>query len=531
MRILPTLVVVQAIALVVLFLQWTQRTAPLVPAGSPVLAADAGAAAAASGELAAGSTANAAALARERASTAAPTDAAPAASSIVLQGKLLGVEPLPKPGSVRLSLSRSGRYRGATFSERGGYAISCLSPGEWQLRCEVPGYQLIDIAITLGSEPVQRRDLTLTKATVLTVWAQTTDGKRLATELAKLEVWQGLWVVASATPLAGDFEPTENSSIGDLPIGRFRAPSDLNQATDESASDGTLELDRPPPVHAALVLRHMVLAQLPIEPGQTELRFVVDLATVTARMPRLRARVLGPDGNPVAARVSLATAQGGGSGNMTDENGIVVCERVMPGLMLVEVWSKELERWSRHVTIPSGGEVDLGDIMLTATKVVAGRVVDENGAPTGATIQWTALDLWRAPHPLMDRRSTSADGDGKFEIGLGRRRYTLRVQSGSGRVGFAFVDGATAGAEPFVVTVRPARKLELDGRKVGMRCVVIADATGQPFDVGRIESRWPQRTVSLPDGDYQMIVYDGAGQERHRERLVIAGADVRKELP
>lgn len=530
MRILPTVVVVQAIVLIVLFLQWTQRTVPLVPAGSPVLAAEAGDATAASGEIAAGGTANAASLARERAPTPSASEAA-AAPSLVLQGKILGLEPPPKPDTVRLSLSRSGRYRGATFSERGGYAISGLSPGVWQLRCEVPGCQLLEFATTLSNEPVQRLDLTLTKATVLTVWAQTTDGKRLATELAKLEVWQGLRVVASATPRIGDFEPTENSSVGDSPIGRFRAPSDLNQATDANASDGTLELDRPPPAHAALVLRHMVLAQQPIELGQTELRFAVDLATVTARMPNVRARVLGPDGNPVAARVSLETAQGGGAGKKTDEKGIVVCEHVMPGLMLVEVWSKDLERWSSHVTIPSGGEVDLGDITLTATKVVPGRVVDENGAPTGATIQWTALDLWRAPHPLMDRRSTSADGDGKFELGLGRRRYTLRVQSGSGRVGFAFVDGATAGAEPFVVTVRPARKLELDARKVGMRCVVIADATGQPFDVCRIESRWLQRTVSLPDGDYQMLVYDAAGVERHRERLVIAGADVQKELP
>ena len=62
MRVLPTIVVAQAIVLIVLFLQWTQHTAPLVPAASPVLAAEAGAATAASGELAAAGTANAAAL-------------------------------------------------------------------------------------------------------------------------------------------------------------------------------------------------------------------------------------------------------------------------------------------------------------------------------------------------------------------------------------------------------------------------------------------------------------------------------------
>ena len=532
MRILPTVVVVQAIVLVVLFLQWTQRTAPLVRAGSPVLAAEAGAAPAASGELAAGGTANAAALARERAPSSSSSGAA-AATTIVLQGKLLGVEPPPDPDTVRLLLSRLDRWSSAEATTRGSFAFTGLTEGVWRLRCEVPGYQRLDFPATIGSQPVQRLDLTLTKAPVLTVYATTTDGKRLATELAKLGLWQGLRVVASATPRTGDFEPTEHSSVGDSPIGRFRAPSDRNQATNANANDGTLELDQPPPAHAALVLRHMVLAQLPIEPGQTELRFVVDAAAVRARMPKVRVRVLGPDGNPAAGSVSLSTAQTGGGGQKTDEHGVVVLENALPGLNQFEIWAKDAEQWSSHVTIPgTGGDVDLGDIRLTAASTLKGRIVDEAGAPASGQVQWTALETWRPPHPLVDRRSAEADGDGKFQLyGTGRRRYTVQVRGSSGRVGFAFVDGATAGTEPFVVTLRPARKLHLDATKAGTRCVVVADATGQPFDVCRIEPQWPQQVMSLPDGDYQLLVYDAAGRELQRERLVVAGADIQKELP
>ena len=532
MRALPTIVVAQAIVLIVLFLNWTQRTAPLVPAGSPVLAAEAGDATAASGELAAAGTASPAALARERATANSATQTG-AATSIVLQGKLLGVEPPPDPDSVRLFLRRLDRWSGAEVTKRGSFAVAGLTEGVWRLRCEVPGYQRLDFPATIGSAPVQRLDLTLTKAPVLTVYASTTDGKRLATELAKLGLMAELRVVASATPRTGDFEPTENSSIGDSPIGRFRAPSDRNQATDANTNDGTLELDQPPPAHAALVLRHMVLAQLPIEPGQTELRFVVDPATVFARMPKVRVRVLGPDGNPAAARVSLSTAQTGGGGQKTDEHGVVVLENVPPGLNYFEIWAKDAEQWNGHVTIPStGGEVDLGDHRLTAAQPLHGRIVDEAGAPASGNVQWTALDTWRPPHPLADRRSTESDGDGKFQLyGTGRRRYTVKVRGSAGRYGFAFVDGATAGAVPFVVTLRPARKLHLDATKAGTRCVVVADATGQPFDVRRIEPQWPLQVMSLPDGDYQLIVYDGAGRELQRERLVVAGADLQKELP
>lgn len=533
MRILPTLVVVQAIVLAVLFLQWTQRTTALLPASSPALAADAGAAHAARGEVASGAEGTAA-LARERAPAADPAAAsAGAALRVVLHGKLLGVEPPPKPDTVRLYLSRLDRWSSAEVTMRGSFAFAGLEPGAWRLRCEVPGYQRLDMPVTIGSEPVQRLDLTLTKAAVLTVFVSTTDGKRLATELANLGIWQGLRVVASTTPRTGDFEPTENSSIGDSPVGRFRAPSDINQANDANANDGTLELDQPPPAHAALVLRHMVLAQLPIEPGQTELRFVVDPATVRARMPKVRVRVLGPDGNPAAARVSLSTAQSGGGGQKTDEHGVVVLENALPGLNYFEVWVKDAEQWSSHVTIPStGGDVDLGDIRVTAAQSLHGRIVDEKGAAASGNVQWTAIDAWRPPHPLVDRRSTEADGDGKFQLyGTGRRRYTVQVRGSSGRFGFAFVDGATAGAEPFVVTLRPGHKLHLDASKAGTRCVVVADATGQPFDVCRIEPQFPQQAMSLPDGEYQLIVYDSAGTERSRERLVVAGADLQKEVP
>ena len=533
MRALQTLVVVQAIALAVLFAVWSQRAPTTAPpmsrTGSASDTLPANAAPAARGEAVAAG-ADATPTERERAPRAVGSDSA---QRVVLQGRFTGCEVPPDPDEVQLSLRPADTWRRGDGTAQGGYAVAGLTPGTWRLRCEIPGYRALDFEHALDDTPVQRLDLPLEPATVLTVWARTADGKRLATELTKMSIWQGLLVVASPAPLPGDFAPTENSSVGNVGIGRFRQPSDLNQRMEQDAADGTLELDREPPANAALVLRHMVLAQQPIEPGQTELRFVVDLAAVQARFPRVSMRLVGPDGPVTKARVSLSTAQGGGGGPAPDEDGRVVFPYALPGLASFEIWAQGLEQFHSHLTLPSDGTaVDLGDVLLSAATELHGLAVDAAATPVQVSVQWTALDLWRPPHPLIDRRSTSSDGDGKFQLhGAGRRRYTVRAYTADGRAGFAFVDGATAGAEPFVVTVRPTHKLHLDARDAGLRCVVVADAQGRPLVVRRVEPRWPEQTMALPDGDYQLLVYDGAGAELARERLVVAGADSEKVLP
>ncbi|MCK5943544.1 MAG: hypothetical protein KAI24_16295 [Planctomycetes bacterium] len=533
MRTLQTVVVVQAIALVVLFAIWTQRAPTAAPPMSGTGSAGdtrlENAARTAGGE---GGAAGADAMPIERERAPRPASGG-SALRVVLQGRFTGCETPPDPDTVRLSLRQQDTWRGGDATAHGGYAVAGLTPGTWRVRCEVPGYRALDFEHALDDTPVQRLDLPLEPATVLTVWARTPDGKRLATELTKMNIWQGLRVIASPEPLAGDFAPTENSSIGDIGIARFRQPSDLNQRTDPDAADGTLELDQEPPATAALMLRHMVLAQQPIEPDQTELRFVVDIAAVQARFPRVSMRLLGPDGPVTKAHVSLSTAQGGGGGLAPDEDGKVVIPNALPGLASFEIWAQGLERYNSHLTIPSDGTaVDLGDVLLTAASELHGRAVDATANPVKVSVQWTAIDLWRPPHPLIDRRSTSSDGDGKFQLhGTGRRRYTVRANTSDGRAGFAFVDGATAGAEPFVVTVRPTHKLHLDAGDAGLRCVAIADAQGRPLAVRRIEPRWPQQTMQLPDGDYRMLVYDGHGAELSRESLVVAGTDIRRVLP
>jgi hypothetical protein len=529
-RALKTLVAVQAAALIVLFVAWSQRTVPLAP---PSAEAPRGEDPAAGAELAR--------IALDAASSAAVPQPARVAAidgthggsvRVVLHGRLLGVDPPPGPDSVRLSLRRHGTWRSGDATAQGGWSVAGLSPGVWRLRCEVVGCRMLEFEHTLGAAPVQRLDLQLERATVLPVFIRTPDGGRFEQSLMALRVLQGLRVVAAQTPFVGDFPPTENSSMSDVGIGRYR-PHERNRPPAEHEPDGTLELDRDPPAHAAVLLRHLVIAQQPIDPGQSELRFVVDPEVVRARFPTVHLRLLGPNGPVTRASVRLSTAQGGGFGGPgPDEHGVVVVEHALPGLNAIEIQGPTIEHFNSHVLIPTGSEFDLGDIVLTAPTEIHGRTVDAEGAPVAARVQWTAIEHWRPPHPLVDRRSQPSDGDGEFKLhGLGRRRYTIKATGGDRLCGFTIVDAAAASAEPFVVTLRPTRRIHLDATAAGTRCVLIADPQGLPLDVSRHELEWPEQTLHLPDGEYQMIVYDGSGAERARERLVVAGVDLQKVLP
>ncbi|MBP8300977.1 MAG: carboxypeptidase regulatory-like domain-containing protein [Planctomycetes bacterium] len=531
MRTLQSIVGVEAIVLVALLGIWWLRQDELtlpstVHAGVPPASAPPGESVAANVDRN-----NAAATAVERRAVSVPEGGLAASQGIVLQGRFSGVTPLPAADSIRLSLRRGDAWRSADVSAGGVYAVSGLSPGSWQVRCEAPGCRLQEFPYVLSSAAMQRLDIELQAATVLTVFARTSDDKRLQAELAKLGVWQGLHVIATTAPLSGDLEPTENSAVGDFGVGRHRQDFDLNKRTDENANDGVLELDQPPPVYATLLVRHMAIAQQRIEPGQQELRFVVELATVAARFAKVRMRVIGPDGQPAAANAELASAQGGGQHGRADNQGVVAIDKVMPGLNSFSLQAKDCEQYSTHLTIAAGADLDLGDIVLSRSSALLGCVVDGDGPVTSASVQWTALDLWRPPHPLNDRRSTSCDGDGNFQLyGTGRRLYTVTARAKDGQVGFAIVDGSAPGTERFVVRVHKTHALRIRCAQPQVRVAVVSDVEGHVLMVRRLEHRWREGSCALPDGEYQLSIYDGYGTRLLHEPLRMAGSDIEKEL-
>jgi len=532
MRIVQGIVGVETVVLVVLLSLVFQRAdvapPPLPPGAVPAqIAGDALAAATTDAAGSAPGSRVASQMDRERVDAAAN-----AGHVVLLQGRLLGVDPPPSSNSVRLSCRRLDTYRSANVRD-GVYAIAGMCPGTWRMRCEVEGCVKQEFDHVVGTAPLQRLDLTLEPALVLPVFLLTTDGARLQAELMKkLHITQGLQVIATEAPLAGDLEPTEHSSVGDIGLGRHRMP-DIARGSDPDGPDGVLELDRAPPVLATLLLRHVVLAQQPIVPGQRELRFEVDPGLLSARLAKVRMRVLGVGGQPIPeATVRLSTAQGGGSGGKTDADGVLLVENALPGLTHVDVWAKDLERYAGHAVLPAGETTDLGDVVLTSPRVVRGRLVDGDGRGVGGTVQWTALDQWRPPQPMQDRRSAPADGDGNFELSLGARRYLVRGSSTDGRVGHAIIDAGQPATQRFVVAVATPTAVHIHAPdSFASYAVVVRSLAGDLLDVARIEARWREQMLKLPPGDYRIEIHDGHGGFLRRAPLHVGGDTMQLEVP
>ena len=467
--------------------------------------------------------------------TAAPASVLAAAANVVLHGSLLGIDPPPKDKTVRLSCRRDAEWRSATVDDAGHFAIAGLRPGAWQLSCEVEGYRKIEAELELTSAPVQQRDFTLTAATVLPVFVKTPTGGRLQPELSKIGVWSSLQVIATAAPLAGDLPVTENSWVGDLGLGRFRRPNDRNTGTDEQANDGVLELDQPPPVVATLLMSHVVLAEQRIEPGQRELHFQVDPAAMRSRLAKVRFRLVDEAGQPLAkVMVNLATAQGGGGMKVTDADGTATLLDVVPGLLQLNLNTKDREHLTNHVFVGAGADLDLGDLVLHPGRNVRGVVQDAAGQPVGASVQWTDLGRWRAPQPMVDRRSSSADGDGNFQLyGLGPKRYSVCARTDDGRLGFAIVDAGSAAAAPFPIVVAATTAVHVKATAAALRTyrLVVRDRPGNPLVVLTIEPRWPQGTLNLPPGEYRLDLYSDERTLLRSQDLVVGTTPLRLELP
>lgn len=530
MRWLPPLVGIEtAVLCVLLALWWTRDPGVAPPTAEPGTDHRAEAAATVGGDVAAApATGQTTENAPQR--TAAAPLAGSAGLGVILHGRLIAPTPLADLEQILLNCHQNATWRPAELHPDGSYAVADLSPGIWRIRCEAPGFRRLDLEHVVSAAAIQRLDIPLQAATVLPVFVRTTDDRRLQPELAKIGIWQGLNVVATREPLLGDLEPTEHSSVHSIGIGNHRQDSDPNRRMDQDAGDGVLELDEPPPVHATLLLRHMVLASQRIDPGQTELRFRVDPEAILGRLAKVRVRLLGPNGPIDKGTVRLATAQGGGSVGKSDEQGVAVVDKVLPGLTSVDIHAKDCEPFTTHWTIPPDGEHDLGEIVLTGAVQVPGKVLDQHGSPVRASVEWTALDLWQPPHPRIDRRSTTADGDGHFTLPAGRRRYTVRAQTDDLRVGFAIVDTTGVGTERFLVTVRPTQELHMRTTSGQVRVGVVTDRDGNLLDVRRLELRWPAASLRLPDGEYRWTAYDGRGHQLRQEELRIAGREATKEL-
>lgn len=533
MRLLPSLVLAESVGVVVLGLAWlASESEHSSLSGDSAPSADTADAAPLTNAAARPDVAD-----KSPRRTEAGGEWPAGSSSIVVQGRVLVPDGGMAPTDARITFRLGRTWAGVTvLGER--YAACGLRPGEWTVSATADGCFLPPTPHVVGTQALQHFDLQLQRSQRVKVWLRTPDGASLEEAIGK-SAGSGMYrlhVVVTAQPLTGDLPLTEHSGLGDLAGGRYTSKRDLNLDKKPDEPDGEILIDGRPPVQAALLLRHLLLAQEPISAGQDAVTFTVDPAMVRGRMATVRARLLdGVTGQPMPeARAGLHSAQGGGIGNNADANGVVVMENVMPGLLTLQVGVKDRESITWLVRVPAGGTLDLGDLTLQPAVKLRGSVVDPDGKPSPASVRWTDLDAMTFPRELVQRYSTLADGDGNFEIGsTGPHRYLVMANQ-EGRLGMAIVDASRG--EPGPVQIRLAQPvtvaLAVGGDALRGYVVTVRNAEGVPVAAVRIEHRWRDRaSLAVLPGDYTLEVHDAGDRLLKKVPLQVRDATVTVAVP
>lgn len=538
MRPLTAFVLAEFAVLVVLAVWWLGGTGNAANAADPhERAPDAapGAAAPAAAPVAdAAANPGAAPTAREAAAPAVPALAANDPIGIVLSGSVRSADGQPVEGNVYLS--RMDVHRGGESAAPGSYAIAGLQPGEWTLTCRAEDFTPLEQTITLDDRAFQQLDLTLQRSYLVRVKVLGADGASIYEEVQKKSMWGAPYVVATEQPLANDLPPTTQSSLLRFGIAEWKgfrgiSARDVDPKLLAQGYAGELRLHRAPPAYASLLLRTTLLQSQRIEPGQQELVFTIEAKDVLAKHGSVRMRLLDASGAPIPGlRPSVRTAQGGGAYGKSGDDGAVVIENVVPGMGILELMTgAERESLFRHVRVPAGGTVDLGDITLGAGEKIVGTVLGADGKPVnGASIQWTELDSRTFAQPLVSNRSAAADAEGKFQLwGCGRHRYAVRASVQGGGLGVATVDARNGAPPDLRITLGTPMKVALRVNvppTEGFVVTVLA-SDRSPIAVATIAAEYRPSSLSLLPGSYTVEIHDMRSDRLARSFALTVGSE------
>ena len=423
-----------------------------------------------------------------------------------------------------------GKGRPATVSADGAWALCGLAPGEWSVTVRAEGFATLEAKTVLTAEAVQRLDLVLDPSWAVKVRIETPDGADANGEISRLlGLHFGLHVVGAKDPIPERLATTDYSTVFAGDAKRQRA----ERGKDGVA--GTLELAAAPPAYVAALLRHVVLAQQHVEPGQNEVKLVVDPAEVVAKTSAaVRMRFVDEaSGEPIAnVHVELRTGSGGGARGKSDADGQVTIERALAGLLILEIGARDHEHATTTIRVPPGEPLDLGELRLGKQVALHGRIVDQDGKPTVGSVQWTELKWRRGPREFVHHRSASSDAEGKFQLAhVGPGSHALTARTPDGRVAQAVV--AVPSPEPVVLRLAPPADVVFTRQPDPTQAytVTLMDAQQRPVEAFRLEPRHVTFPRTLPPGEYGYQVHDDGDRLVRSGTLRLGGEPVRVSVP
>ena len=436
----------------------------------------------------------------------------------------------------------------ADTDQAGGYSFSSLAFGSYWLTAGAEGFRGQSAAIELSPDaPVVRKDFILRDSVMLRIRLVTPEGGDVFDALREMKAPSGASVIVpvATTESPG---PRFNEVFGSLNnpfgVGHFW---NYGPRVDKLPPGymGILVLDGDLPVWVSLVHYHNVLESQRVEPGQEEIVFVVSPDALIAGLATVQVQVLDAEsGLPVpGAKVSLQGHGGYERDVSSDAEGTAILKDRMPGLFELNVRADGFEKFRLPVDALPGVVTDLGVVELEKEVTIQGFVLDGDGQPLALEFTMGLVDAADGSIRWLRNDTFKSKDDGSFQMrGLGRHEYVIRSSNQAAlnpdnSPGIVWVSGIvrcdtrSGSLSAFDIRLRPASSLVLqvaDGRGDGMRFRVLEES-GRELLASRFYGSGP-RPMSLPTGEYRVLLLDSSGQVLSERSLTLGSGTVYLEL-
>ncbi len=438
--------------------------------------------------------------------------AAPEANvlSTGLEGTLLVGRITASDGQALVSPSLTVRPKGQTGPfisgsiNAGTYAIPSLQPGVYEVSCRATGVIPLQTEIEIGTAATQVYDIEVRRARLIRVKVLDENGKPLPD--------RNISVVASEGELPDAFPLTNRSSAEDMGVGRFEGSWHHRELP--AGYIGILQVESRAPLWIGLLLRQHVVARTQLAPEASEVEFRIAASALAAVLARATVRVVAQEtGLPIeGARVSFSDRQSGGGGKLTDANGHVEIEGIVPGLLELVVAAKDRERYHSNHRITAGSKFDVGTIRLGAARKIEGRVVDMQGSPVGGVhFVWVRRERYADTVPWDSGVSAVSKSDGTFSLwGCGPGTYFVRATTGE-LVCETTIDTTSGDVSDAVIQLSAASQVSVTSDVPrGKIYLVRILRQGAPIHswLARPFTRSLERKIHLVPGRYEVQLFD-----------------------
>ena len=439
------------------------------------------------------------------------------ADTLLVHGQVRDEQGTPVSDTFVVLENESGLRCTPKTQNEGHYAVAGLPPGSWSLRITATGYLPFteQVEFAPSSSPI-RHDIDLATSLMIVVRVVFPDGRSIMDvapdDLGFRSGRGNIAAIVSAQPVGklplSNLRSSYRSASGEF---RNRLYQDGQYIDPPKGAIGFLEAHVPPPFHVTAIIRQTPLARTKVTEPVDEVTLVVTKAQLRASLARVTIRVVdAATGEPLTnGHLALNDRQTGSRGPKPDQDGIVVLDHIVPGLLVLEPMFQEYEHSRQYVRVEPGSDLDLGTLALHKTVQIQGTVLLHDGTPADASITYRCLDRMTFPQPLDVGIASRTDETGSFTINVGRGRYLLVFSSKEHSLTSRIVDTSSGSIENFAVKLEAGVPVTINreaSRGFPLLWQVINEQS-VPLVSGIGMSSYPIKTRLVP-GPYTIRVYE-----------------------